>query len=169
MKKPEDQTNEEWLADHSKPIKEVNNMSEILTELKKPFDPKLVHTRPGGGGKILSYLDARDVMRRLDQVCGVHWQCRYPFEGCCEIGINIPDATGKDAWVWRSNGAGATNIEGEKGQYSDSFKRAAVMWGVGRYLYYLKNLKKGQDGKVMFPEWALPENYDQFSDVWAKI
>jgi Rad52/22 family double-strand break repair protein len=42
-------------------------------------------------------------------------------------------------WLWRSNGAGNTSFEGEKGAYSDAFKRAAVLWGVGRYLYSLTN------------------------------
>ena len=37
----------------------------------------------------------------------------------------------------KSDGAGETDYEGEKGSYSDSFKRACVKWGVGRYLYDL--------------------------------
>ena len=43
----------------------------------------------------------------------------------------------KDEWVWKSNGAGQSDIEAEKGQFSDAFKRAAVLWGIGRYLYAL--------------------------------
>ena len=42
-------------------------------------------------------------------------------------------------WIWRSDGAGDTNFEADKGALSDSLKRAGVSWGIGRYLYDLKN------------------------------
>lgn len=117
-------------------------MSDILTRLAEPFPPELVSWRVGpttkdnSKGQALAYIDARDVMRRFDEVCGPHWQCRYiPMPNgttCCEIGVLI-----EGDWIWRSNGAGATDIEGEKGGYSDALKRAAVLFGVGRYLYDL--------------------------------
>jgi len=147
-------------------------MDKTITErLKEPFDPKVVHWRVGAtnakklnvkpweatSGIALAYVDARDVMKRLDDVCGDMWQVRYPFPGCCEIGIKVGDE-----WLWRGNGAGATDVEGEKGQYSDAFKRAAVLWGVGRYLYYLPNKWCDLDnGKIkvppQLPKWALPK------------
>ncbi len=40
-------------------------------------------------------------------------------------------------WVTKSDGAGDTNIEAEKGGISDALKRAAQKFGIGRYLYYL--------------------------------
>jgi hypothetical protein len=40
-------------------------------------------------------------------------------------------------WLWKADGAGDTDVEAEKGALSDAFKRAAVRWGVGRYLYGL--------------------------------
>ena len=93
-------------------------------------------------GIALAYLDARNVMERLDGVCGAgNWQVEYPFPGCCRIGIKLAVQVGAEAplseWVWKSNGAGETDFEGTKGQYSDAFKRAAVLWGIGRYLYDL--------------------------------
>lgn len=144
----------------------------ITEQLKEPFNPKVVHWRTGatnfdkktGALKFgkepqcipLAYIDARDVMKRLDDVCGDEWQVRYPFPGCCEVGIKIDGE-----WLWRGNGAGETDIEGEKGQYSDAFKRAAVLWGVGRYLYYLPSNWVPCDLKGKFiapalPEWAKP-------------
>ncbi len=95
----------------------------------------------------LAYLDARDVMDRLDEVCGpTGWQCRYSHVGpmtVCEIGIFIPitDAGNGPAytWAWKADGAGQSDIEAEKGALSDAFKRAAVRWGVGRYLYNLQS------------------------------
>lgn len=87
-------------------------------------------------GMALAYLDARDVMDRLDLVCGpAGWQCDYPHANgktVCRIGVKVGDE-----WVWKADGAGDTDIEAEKGALSDSFKRAAVRWGVGRYLYGL--------------------------------
>jgi hypothetical protein len=142
----------------------------ITDKLKEPFDPKIIHWRVGSTnakklgckpweatkGIALAYIDARDVMKRLDQVCGDSWQVKYPFKGCCEIGIKVDNE-----WLWRSNVAGETQVEGEKGQGSDSFKRAAVLWGVGRYLYYLPNvwcdLKNGKISTTpTLPAWALP-------------
>lgn len=83
----------------------------------------------------LAYIDARDVMDRLDNVCGPeNWQCEYvetpKGRVICRIGIFV-----NDKWVWKSDGAGETAVEGDKGGISDSLKRAAVAWGIGRYLY----------------------------------
>ena len=110
--------------------------------LSEPFPPSLVSWRVGSmnkdktKGMALAYIDARDVMRRLDDVCGpAGWQARYPHANgktICEIGLCI-----NGEWVWKANGAGDTDIEAEKGAISDAFKRAAVMWGIGRYLYDL--------------------------------
>jgi len=120
-------------------------MSDIFESLAAPFVPDLISWRVGSMTKdktkarALAYLDARDVMRRLDAVVGpARWQCRYvPMPNgttCCEIGIF---SEAHDAWIWKANGAGNTDIEGEKGGYSDAFKRAAVLWGIGQYLYDL--------------------------------
>ena len=115
-----------------------------IKDLAAPFPPNKIHWRPGAtsskdGKKSaipLAYLDARDVMERLDEVCGTDfWQNKHPFNGCCEISILT-----ENGWVTKSNGAGKTQIEGEKGEYSDSFKRAAVLWGIGRYLYDIPNI-----------------------------
>lgn len=115
-----------------------------LADLKKPFLPDVVSWRIGSTtkdkskGMALAYIDARDVMRRLDEVCGPeNWQCDYPHAGqktVCRIGIRI-----NDEWVWKSNGAGDSDIESEKGALSDAFKRAAVLWGIGQYLYDIES------------------------------
>lgn len=131
----------------------------LLHKLKEPFNPDRVSWRVGSTtkdkskGMALAYIDARDVMQRLDEVCGPeNWQCDYPHAGTktvCRIGIKIGDE-----WVWKANGAGDTDIESEKGALSDAFKRAAVLWGIGQYLYDLDSpwvtldTKQGSDGKV---------------------
>lgn len=116
-----------------------------LSKLKEPFDTKLISWRVGATkhdkstGIALAYIDSRDVMERLDEVCGVDgWQCRYSHAGdktICEIGIYFDGE-----WIWKSNGAGDTQVEAEKGAISDAFKRAGVMWGIGRYLYNVQNV-----------------------------
>lgn len=109
-------------------------------KLKAPFPPDRISWRVGSTnaakdrGMALAYIDARDVQDRLDAVCGPeNWQCRYSLLGqttVCEIDLRT-----QDGWVTKADGAGATDFEGEKGALSDAFKRAAVKWGVGRYLY----------------------------------
>lgn len=137
-----------------------------LHRLAEPFPVNKIHWRVGATtqdkakGIALAYIDARDVMKRLDDVCGHLWQCRYPFPGCCEIGVKPGDE-----WIWRGNGAGETNVEGEKGQFSDAFKRAGVMWGIGRYLYALPNVwvelneRRQITQPPELPAWATPEGY----------
>lgn len=112
-----------------------------FAKLNAPFDPRKVSWRVGSTtqdkkrGMALAYIDARDVMERLDEVCGpAGWQCEYPHadgkKTVCSIGIKIDDE-----WIWKADGAGDSDVEAEKGALSDAFKRAAVRWGVGRYLY----------------------------------
>ena len=141
---------------------------EILKQLSKPFPATAVSWRVGATnadkskGIALAYIDARDVMERLDDVVGFeNWQCRYPFAGCCEISIKI-----NGEWVTKANAAGKTQVEAEKGEASDAFKRAGVLWGIGRYLYKLENnwveLKpSGRSYTIktppQLPKWALPE------------
>jgi len=153
-------------ADRPKrPDKVLATMSEIiLADLSKPFPREAIHwraqnlTQSGDKALALAYLDARDVMDRLDEVCGpANWQSRYTETArgrvLCEIGIRIDGE-----WVWKSDGAGDTAVEGEKGGISDALKRAAVQWGIGRYLYRLdavwapcESVEKG--GKRYWKAW----------------
>ena len=139
---------------------------ELLEQLKAPFPPETVHWRVGATnakklgckpleatkGIALAYIDARDVMERLDSVIGPqYWQCRYPLASgsllICEIGIKCDGE-----WIWKANGAGETDVEADKGKCSDAFKRAAVLWGIGQYLYALPNVWCDLDnGKIKNP------------------
>lgn len=115
-------------------------MSELIQKLRAPFPPDRVSWRVGSTtkdktkGMALAFIDARDVMERLDEVVGPeNWQCHYPHANgktVCRIEIKIGGE-----WVGKEDGAGDTDFEAEKGALSDAFKRAAVRWGVGRYLY----------------------------------
>lgn len=121
----------------------MTDLNELFDKLAEPFPPDAVSWRVGSTngektkGMALAYLDARDVMDRLDLVCGpAGWQRHHPHVGAtttCEISIWVEGR----GWVVKSDGAGDTQVEAEKGSLSDAFKRAAVNWGVGRYLYSL--------------------------------
>jgi len=144
-------------------------MNEILEQLEVPFPSKSISWRVGATSKdktkgiALAYIDARDVMERLDDVFGINWQCTYSHadkKTICEISVLID---GK--WITRSNGAGDSDIEAEKGAISDAFKRAAVMFGIGRYLYKLPNVWVELDefkhikNAPELPKWATPEGW----------
>jgi len=116
---------------------------DLMQQLAAPFPVSSISWRVGSTngdktkGMALAYIDARDAQDRLNEVCGPFgWQCRHEVSGdkrvTCHVGIRDKE-TGE--WVWKSDGAGETDYEGEKGSYSDSFKRACVKWGIGRYLY----------------------------------
>lgn len=84
----------------------------------------------------VAYIDSRDVMKLLDEVVGVdNWQSDYKeVKGNVYAGIGIKV---NDEWVWKWDCGVESNMDKEKGEASDSFKRAAVKWGVGRFLYDL--------------------------------
>lgn len=136
----------------------------LLSQLKNPFEPRLVKWRTGGGGKSLAYIDARDVMKRLDDVVGVgRWSDKYiAVDGgfICELSIKIGDV-----WVTKSNGANNTKVEPIKGGISSALKRAAVNWGVGRYLYYLDPNKFTANNVANWPKWAIPGATEKWLDV----
>lgn len=144
--------------------------AEIDRALKRPFPVNQLSWRVGATSKnkdkaiALAYIDARDVMHRFDEVFGLGWQNRYTHaEGktICEIGVLLDGQ-----WIWRAGGAGDTDIEAEKGAISDAFKRAAVLFGVGRYLYDLPNVwvpideYKRLKETPNLPSWATPEGFD---------
>ena len=68
----------------------------IFDELAKPFPESSIRWRVGSTTKDkdkgigLAYINARDVMQRLDDVVGPeNWQAKYPFAGCCELSILV--------------------------------------------------------------------------------
>jgi hypothetical protein len=108
-----------------------------LAKLKKqiPYRWRIQSiNKQGTKASAVAYIDARDVMEVLDEVVGPeNWQDRYSTEGDLLIaGIGIK--TGGE-WVWKHDTGSKTFVEEEKGQISDAFKRAAVKWGIGRFLY----------------------------------
>jgi len=120
-------------------------------DLKKPFPPSDIEWRIGQAGKgrngfwakVLAYITNRAIMDRLDEVCGPeNWRNEFrEWHGdgknnasaqLCGISIRI-----NGEWITKWDGAPNTDFESVKGGLSDAMKRAAVQWGIGRYLYDL--------------------------------
>ena len=147
--------------------------NEIHNALMRPFPVERLHWRAGptkkdGTGCIaLAYIDSRDVMRRLDEVVGpTGWQSKMIPVGngrlACELSVRYDDE-----WITKTDGAGETDVEGAKGVFSDALKRAAVLHGIGRYLYSLPNEWVDMDPRTKkivnppkVPSWATPEGFD---------
>jgi len=124
----------------------MTKRDDMLKELSKPFEEKDIQWRIqqsgiGANGKpwamALAYVDARAIMDRLDDVCGLHWNDSYRLvqESTgkiigVECSLTIDDVT-------RVDGSEQTDIEAFKGGYSKALVRTAVKFGIGRYLYKL--------------------------------
>jgi len=115
----------------------VINFEELKKEM--PFHWR-VQSAKEFGTTLVAYIDARDVEDVLDKVCGPeNWNNNYTMAGSqmiSNIGIFV-----NGVWVSKADGGSESNIEKEKGLLSDSFKRSAVKWGIGRFLYRLTPIK----------------------------
>lgn len=117
-----------------------------LEKLKAPFTPRWrVQSAKNGKAICVPYIDARQAQERFDKVCTPEkWQNTYDSEsGVSSIGIFIDND-----WVWKTDVGTESNVEKKKGQASDAFKRAAVLWGCGRDLYEKGTKVLAVDGKI---------------------
>lgn len=185
----------------------------VFSRLAEPFEEHEVRWRVGGGNTLLAYIDARQVIERLNYVVGSeNWHDSY--EPISFVETDVKDVTSlhnvktmieqqglnEDDVFWKNyNGVitglkdksyasfeyndvhyggtkcsltvlevtkqdvGTTSMADQfKGAHSDALKRAAVKFGIGLYLYDLKNLEGGyaQKGRVVqppkLPDWAIP-------------
>lgn len=127
------------------------------------------------GISLLLYKNARCDMNILDETVGAeNWQRRhYDCKGnlFCSIGINV-DFDKKDFdgaplsanWVWKDDCGTESNTEKQKGEASDSFKRAGFNWGIGRELYTAPfiwitsnnfNIKEKNNKKVCYDKFVV--------------
>lgn len=122
------------------------------------------------GVELLLYKDARVDQNILDETVGAeNWQCDY-YEHkntlFCKVGINVcRDAgTGYCEWVWKANAGAPSNMEAQKGEASDAFKRACFCWGIGRSLYTAPRIFVYADkcGKIQQGKNGKMQCYDRF-------
>jgi hypothetical protein len=117
----------------------------VTQALSAPFDPSEVKFKPamvtGNRALALAYIDARVIQDRLDDVLGVTgWQDEYEClpDGSvvCRLHLRIGDQ-----WITKMDVGGQSEQPDEgdrrKAAFSDALKRAAVKFGIGRYLYRL--------------------------------
>jgi hypothetical protein len=98
-------------------------------------------SKDGTRALAICYIDARAVQDRLDAVFGVNgWQDRYDLlpdgSAVCRLRCRIGQR-----WVVKSD-VGSPSEQPDEGDrhkaaLSDALKRAAVKYGIGRYLYRL--------------------------------
>src|SRR5579885_2737964 len=124
------------------------HVEECTEALASPFDPREVKFKPavvsGNRALALAYVDARVIQDRLDDVLGVMgWQDSYRVlpDGSvmCRLRLKIGDQ-----WITKVDVGGQSEQpdggDRTKAAFSDALKRAAVKFGVGRYLYRLPQL-----------------------------
>ena len=99
----------------------------------------------------LLYKDARCDMRILDELfTPFGWQREHKeLKGTIYCGVSVKNDSGE--WVTKWDAGSESNVEKEKGEASDSFKRACFNWGIGIELYTAPFIwvkyQQGENGK----------------------
>lgn len=128
-------------------------------------------TKEVTGAILLLYKNARVDMDILDEEYGkLGWQRTHAFkDGKLYCTVSVWDEI-KQQWISREDVGTESNTEAEKGQASDSFKRANVNFGIGRELYTAPSIwidasaiKTYKDGK------GYNKSKDKFSVVEIDI
>ena len=125
---------------------------QIQGELAKPFAPEdlewriQVTNQEKSKGLAVPYVTNRAIQDRLDEVVGPeNWRNEYKLwhkgdkkeAQLCGISIYLEE---RKEWLTKWDGAEDTDIEPVKGGLSDSMKRAAVQFGIGRVLYKMNTV-----------------------------
>jgi hypothetical protein len=151
--------------------KEEAEMKEVAEALAAPFEEAEVRWKPqqvsGSRARVVAFVDARVIQDRLDEVLGVMgWQDSYEClpDGSvmCRLRIRLCGE-----WIEKMDVGGQSEQPDEgdrrKAAFSDALKRAAVKFGIGRYLYRLEPQwvdydpqKKRVLGTPRLPADALP-------------
>lgn len=143
-----------------------------MEALAAPFEPSEVKFKPavvtGNRAMALAYVDARVIQDRLDDVLGVSgWQDSYKCLPDGSVVCRLRLRLGGE-WITKMDVGGPSEQpdggDRLKAAFSDALKRAAVKFGVGRYLYRLPaqwldyDTQRRQFQRMpTLPSWALPE------------
>ena len=143
-----------------------------VARLTAPFQPGEVKFKPqsvkGNRALALAYIDCRVIQDRLDEVLGVeNWQDEYEILTDGSVMCRLKLRMGGE-WVIKTD-VGSPSEQPDSGDrlkaaFSDALKRAAVKFGIGRYLYRLPAVwcdydpqKKQFSGTPQLPAWAVPK------------
>lgn len=145
----------------------MTTLTEILPRLRAPFTPAAVKWKiqtnpknPQGSAMVVGFIDSRLVAERLNDVAGGAWSDAYgPIFGKSVVcRLSVLDAVREDVG-WSAT---VDTDMGVKTVYSDAFKRAAVKFGIGAFLYAMPSQwvpanalqQRGQS-------WILPQSAQQ--------
>jgi hypothetical protein len=156
----------------------TSDVKAITTALAAPFEVSEVKFKPqvvkNNRALALAYVDARVIQDRLDEVLGVEgWQDEYQLlpDGSvmCKLTLKLGDQ-----WITKMD-VGSPSEQPDSGDrlkaaFSDALKRAAVKYGVGRYLYRLQSqwteydpVKKQFTRTPQLPVFARPNNSEELT------
>jgi hypothetical protein len=137
------------MHDNDKPITPLAEVSAevdaLMQALAAPFDPREVKFKPavvsGHRAMAMAYIDARVIQDRLDEVLGgAGWQDEYECLPDGSVVCRLRLRLGSE-WITKMDVGGPSEQPDEgdrrKAAFSDALKRAAVKFGIGRYLYRL--------------------------------
>ena len=150
--------------------------SDLQERLSEPFAPNEIKWLPkvirGDRAMAIGYVDARAIMDRLDAVFGwerweSHFQVLPNNSTICRLRVKVGDG-----WVEKSDVGSPSEQPDEhdrmKASFSDALKRAAIHFGIGRYLYRLPPQWVPYDAKTRYfkstprlPDWALPRDWNK--------
>jgi hypothetical protein len=162
-------------AAQPKPVARDPELQALAAALSAPFNPKDVKFKPqmvkNNRALAMAYIDARLIQDRLDEVLGVeNWQDKYDFlpDGSvvCRLRLKLGGR-----WITKTD-VGSPSEQPDSGDrvkaaVSDALKRAAVKFGIGRYLYRLAAqwvdydpVKKQLVQSPQLPAFAVPKAKD---------
>ena len=130
------------------------------------------------GLSLLLYKDARADMKILDETFGVFgWKRTHQsIDGNLYCTVEIWDS-GKQSWIAKQDVGTVSYTEKEKGQASDSFKRACVSVGIGRELYSAPfiwvsaqkcNIQRRNDKLICYDKFSVSEiSYSKDREITA--
>ena len=121
-----------------------------LGKLNVPTPKDEIKYRPGGTfssqrkkfARMLAYVDARYIQDKLDQVVGsANWSNAFHRDEkgmlYCTITITFERKDGVVGTISKTDVGTESNVEQQKGEVSDAFKRCAVHFGLARDLYVI--------------------------------
>ena len=125
-----------------------------LGKLNAPTPKNEIKYRPGSTfnwaekkfARMLAYVDARYVQDKLDEIVGIgNWENQYHRDEkgilFCTITITFERKDGVVGTISKTDCGTESNVEQQKGEVSDAFKRCAVNFGIARDLYNLPDPK----------------------------
>lgn len=172
---PDDQPAVEQVETRTEP---VDSLEEALPLLRRPFTPAAVKWKIQASfpksnpttGLIVPYIDARQVIERLNAVCGGDWHEgapkaaegeRAPFEYVPNTTLLLCRLTCFD--VTRVD-VGEGYAKNPKGLWSDGLKRASVKFGIGVFLYAMPKITLTVASKFVFVKQGERSKKMMFAD-----